>query len=299
MTFLFEPFSYEFMQRALLACLIIGFANGFLGAFVVLRRMALVADALSHSLLPGLAISAIFLGLNPMGLLLGGVLAAVFVALGGHLISRSSRVKEETGIAALYVLAFAVGIAVIKFANVRVSLDHFLFGNILGIGDSDLWICYGVGTFAVALLTLFSRPLLLALFEPSVARTQGVPVGGLLGLLVVLIVLTMIASLQAVGVLLSLGLMVLPAATVYLLSDRYGILPWAGGLLGSVGAVAGLLISFHANVPSGPAIVVVLGTSFLAAYFFGPRYGLLASHRHARHMHDESLKRWKDGGPPQ
>jgi ABC-type Mn2+/Zn2+ transport system permease subunit len=298
MNMLFEPFHYEFMQRALLACVIIGFANGFLGAFVVLRRMALVADALSHSLLPGLAISAIFFGLNPVGLLIGGLLASVFVALGGHLISQSSRIKEETGIAALYVLAFAVGIAVIKFANVRVSLDQFLFGNILGIGNSDLWICYSVGLLSVSVLTVFSRPLLLVLFEPSVARTQGVPVGLLLGTLVVLVVLTMIASLQAVGVLLSLGLMVLPASTIYLLSDRYGALPWAGGLLGAGGAVVGLMISFHANVPSGPAIVVVLGACFLGAYFLGPKYGVLAASRHARHMHEESLRRWKDNNRP-
>ena len=285
-------FEYEFMRRALLACVIIGFTNGFLGAFVVLRRLALVADALSHSLLPGLAIAAIFVGLNPVGLLLGGLIAATFVALGGHLLARSSRVKEETAIAALYVLAFAAGVAIIKFARVKVSLDHFLFGNILGIADSDLWICYGVGALTLLTLTVLSRPLLLALFEPSVARTQGVPVGFILGTLIILIVLTMIASLQAVGVLLSLGLMVLPAATVYLLTDRYALLPWASGLLGTAGALVGLVISFQANIPSGPAIVMVLGVAFLGAYLFGPRYGVLTQRFRKRHLHEESLERW-------
>lgn len=294
MSWLLELFEYEFMRRALLACVIIGFTNGFLGAFVVLRRLALVADALSHSLLPGLAIAALFVGLNPLGLLLGGLLAATFVALGGHLLARSSRVKEETAIAALYVLAFAAGVAIIKFARVKVSLDHFLFGNILGIGNSDLWICYGVGVFTLLTLTALARPLLLALFEPSVARTQGVPVGFVLGTLIVLIVLTMIASLQAVGVLLSLGLMVLPAATVYLLTDRYALLPWASGALGTVGALVGLVISFRANIPSGPAIVMVLGVLFLGAYLFGPRYGVLTPRFRKRHLHEESLRRWND-----
>jgi ABC-type Mn2+/Zn2+ transport system permease subunit len=114
MNWFLEPFQYEFMQRALLACVLIGFTNGFLGAYVVLRRLSLVADALSHSMLPGLALAAMLLGLNPGGLLLGGMFAAVFVALGGHLIASSSRVKDETAVAALYIIAFALGIALIK-----------------------------------------------------------------------------------------------------------------------------------------------------------------------------------------
>jgi ABC-type Mn2+/Zn2+ transport system permease subunit len=293
MTSLLEAFHYEFMQRALLACAIIGFTNGFLGAFVVLRRLALMADALSHSLLPGLAVAAIVVGLNPAGLLLGGLLAAVFVALGGHLIARSSRIKDETAIAALYIIALAIGIGIIKYAGVRVSLDHFLFGNILGIGDADLWMCYGVAVVSLLTLTALHRPILLALFEPSVAQTQGVRVGLLLALLIVLIVLTMVTSLQAIGVLLSLGLMILPAATIYLLSDSYAALPWGGGLLGASGAVAGLLLSFWADIPSGPAIVLVLGTIFLGAYLFSPKYGVVSSRWKKRHLHDESLRRWK------
>ncbi len=296
MKWLLEPFHYEFMQRALVACALIGFTNGFLGAFVVLRRLALMADALSHSLLPGLAIAAIVVGLNPGGLLLGGLLAAIFVALGGHLIARSSRLNDETAIASLYIIAFAIGIAMIKYAHVKVSLDHFLFGNILGIGDSDLWTSYVVSAIVLLTLTLLHRPMLLALFEASVAKTQGVRVGLLLALLIVLIVLTMVSSLQAIGVLLSLGLMVLPAATVYLLSDSYNKLPWASGFLGAFGAIAGLLLSFWANIPSGPAIVMVLGTCFLAAYLFSPKYGIISNRLRRRHLHEESLQRWQEKG---
>lgn len=297
MSFLLEPFRFEFMQRALIACAIIGFTNGFIGSFVVLRRLALVADALSHSLLPGLALAAIVLGLNPGGLLLGGLLAAIFVALGGHLISRSSRVKEESAIAALYILAFAAGIGLIKYAGVKVSLDHFLFGNILGVGNADLWTSFVVSVIVLVCLVTLHRPLLLTLFEASVAKTQGVPVGLLLSMLIIFIVLTMVSSLQAVGVLLSLGLMVLPAATVYLLSDSYASIAWGGGLLGLIGAVIGLMISYWANIPSGPAIVLVLGVCFLAAYLFSPRYGIITSRWRRRHLHDESLGRWK-GHPP-
>ena len=294
MSWLFEPFQYEFMQRALVACALIGFTNGFLGSFVVLRRLALMADALSHSLLPGLAVSAIFIGLNPGGLLVGGLLAALFVALGGHLMARSSRLKDETAIAALYIIAFAAGIALIKYAKVRVSLDHFLFGNILAVGDADLWISYLVGAVVLLSLVILHRPLLLALFEVSVARSQGVRVDALLGWLIVLIVLTMVSSLQAVGVLLSLGLMILPAATVYLLTDSYSSLAVRSGALGMAGAVAGLLVSYWTNIPSGPAIIMVLGLVFLLAYLFSPKYGIIAARWRKRHLHEESLERWPD-----
>ena len=293
MSWITEPFQYEFMRRALLACVLIGFTNGFLGAYVVLRRLALVADALSHSMLPGLALAAILIGLNTGGLLLGGLFAATFVALGGHLIASSSRMKDETAVAALYILAFGLGIALIKHARVQVSLEHFLFGNILGIADSDLWTSYAISTVTLLTLVALQRPLLLALFEASVARTQGVKVGQLLALIVVLIVLAMISSLQAVGVLLSLGLLVFPAATIYLLCDSYAAMSWGGAVLGMAGGVIGLLISFWANVPSGPAIVMVLGAFFVFAYLFGPKYGMISRWIRQRHLHEESLRRWK------
>ncbi|MGA7391842.1 MAG: metal ABC transporter permease [Terrimicrobiaceae bacterium] len=293
MSWITEPFQYEFMRRALLACVLIGFTNGFLGAYVVLRRLALVADALSHSMLPGLALAAILIGLNTGGLLLGGLFAATFVALGGHFIASSSRMKDETAVAALYILAFGLGIALIKHARVQVSLEHFLFGNILGIADSDLWTSYAISTITLLTLVALQRPLLLALFEASVARTQGVKVGPLLALIVVLIVLAMISSLQAVGVLLSLGLLVFPAATIYLLCDSYAAMSWGGAVLGMVGGVIGLLISFWANIPSGPAIVMVLGVFFVLAYLFGPKYGMISRWIRQRHLHEESLRRWK------
>ena len=293
MNWITEPFSYEFMQRALLACVLVGFTNGFLGAYVVVRRLALMADALSHSLLPGLALAAIVVGLSPAGLLVGGLLAAVFVVLGGHLISRSSRVKEETAIAALYIVAFALGIAIIKYGGVKVSLDHFLFGNILGVGNTDLWTSYVITCVVLLVLVAFQRSLFLAIFEASVAKSLGIRVGWLLGVLIFLIVLAMVSSLQAVGVLLSLGLLILPAATVYLLSDRFGVMLWGGAALGVAGAVVGLLVSFWANIPSGPAIVLILGIVFLSAYLFSPKYGVLSRFLRRRHLHEESLERWK------
>lgn len=290
--FLTEPFRFEFMQRALLACALVGFANGYLGAFVVLKRLSLMADALSHSLLPGLALAAIFLGLSPGGLLLGGLMAAAFVAIGGTLIARGTRIKEETSIAALYIIALAVGILLIRFAKVRINLEHFLFGNVLGIGNAELWMSFGITWVVVLFLLLFHRPLLLTLFEANVARTLGIPVGLLTVALMGLIVLAMLSSLQSLGVLLSLGLLILPAATIYLLTDRYGTMLWGSAFLGTFCAVVGLFISFYAEIASGPAIVILLGFLFLLAFLFSPKYGLITSRLRGAHLHEESLRRW-------
>jgi len=294
MNLLLDPFHYEFMQRALVVCVLLGFTNGFLGSFVVLRRLALLADALSHSLLPGIATAAIFLGLSTPAMLVGGLLAALIVAVGGQLISRSSRLKDETAIASLYIVAFALGIILIKYARVKVDLSHFLFGNILAVGDVDLWLAYGVSAVTLLSLLALQRPLLISLFEPSVAKTLGIRVEALLLWLTVLIVLVMVASLQTVGVLLSLGMLILPAATIYLLTDSYQFMLWASGALGAVGALVGLWLSFCLNIPSGPTIVLVLGLAFVLAYLFGPKYGIVSRARRTRHLHQESLARWSE-----
>ncbi|MEI6873101.1 MAG: metal ABC transporter permease, partial [Verrucomicrobiota bacterium] len=228
MDWLFEPFQHAFMQRALVACILIGFLNGFIGGFVMLRRMALMADSLSHSLLPGLAVGVLLFGLAPMGLFFGALSAALVVALGAQLLARGARVKEDTALAILYTGAFSSGVVLLSFVKVRVSLMHYLFGNILGVSNQDLWLAYGVALVVLPLLVAAERPLQLLLFDAAVARSQGVPVTLLNTGLVVALVLTMLSSLQAVGVILLLGLLIAPAATIYLMCDSFPILLWGG-----------------------------------------------------------------------
>jgi ABC-type Mn2+/Zn2+ transport system permease subunit len=293
MDWLLEPFHHEFMQRALIGGALIGFTNGFLGAFVVLRRLALMADSLSHSLLPGLVIGVMIFGLAPQGLFLGALVAALFVALGSQMIARSSRLKEDTALGILYTVSFSIGLVLLSFVKVRVSLMHYLFGNIIGLADSDLWICYAIALITVPVLAALQRPFLLTLFEPNVARSQGVAVGALNLLLIVLLVLTMVSSLQAVGVILLLGLLLAPAATVYMLCDSFPAMLWGGGMIGLVGSVAGLVLSNRVqNLPPGAAIVLVLGVIFFVAYLFSPRYGIIGRLLRRRHLHEESLARW-------
>jgi ABC-type Mn2+/Zn2+ transport system permease subunit len=287
------PLGYAFMQRALLSCALVGFANGFLGTFIILRRQALLADALSHSLLPGMALAAILVGLSPGGLLLGGLLAALLVALGGQVMARNSRLKDETAIASLYIIAFALGIVLIRFSGVRIDLTHFLFGNVLGVGDGDLWISYATAAVALLTLVLFQRPLLLTLFDAAVARASGVPVTAIETGLLALTVLGLVASLQAVGVLLSLGLLIIPAATAYLLTDSFGRMLWGGAFLGMISSAGGLILSFYADIPSGPCIVMIMALGLAAAYLFSPRHGLLSRLLKGGHEHAESLERWE------
>ena len=296
-TWLTEPFRHEFMQRALIGCALIGFTNGFLSALVVLRRLALMTDALSHSLLPGLAVGVLLFGLTPASLFVGALLAALFVALGAEVISRSSQVKEDTALGILFTVAFSLGIILLSFARVHVDLNHYLFGNILGLADADLWTIWAISAVTVPALLALRRPLLLTLLEPSIARSQGVPVGGLNYLLIALLVLAMISSLQAVGVILALGLLTAPAATVYLFADSAGALFLGGGLIGMIGSCLGLLLSYWLNLPSGACIVLVLGGLFCLAYLFNPRYGVLPRlFGRGRHQHGASLSRWSTEG---
>jgi ABC-type Mn2+/Zn2+ transport system permease subunit len=293
MEWLFEPFSHQFMQRALAACVLIGFLNGFLGAFVVLRRMALMADSLSHSLLPGLALGVlIFKSLDPAGLFVGALVAALMVAVGAQVLSRSSRVKEDTALGILYTVAFSSGVVLLSFVPVRVSLLHYLFGNVLGVSNQDLWMAFWVALVVLPGLVFAERPLKLLLFDPAVARSQGIPTGLLNVLLVVALVLVMISSLQAVGVILLLGLLVSPAATMYLLCDSFSWMLWGGGVLGMLGSVVGLWLSYWIQVPSGACIVLTLGAIFCAALLASPRYGLIRRWFQKRHLHEESLARW-------
>lgn len=297
MDWLTEPFQHEFMRRVLVGGALIGFTGGFLGAFVVLRRLALMADSLSHSLLPGLALGFMLFGLAPMGLFFGALVAALFVAVGAQLIARSSRLKEDTALGLLYTVAFSLGVVLISFVKVRVSLLHYLFGNILGLANTDLWMIWGISLVVVPLLAALQRPLLLTLFDPTVAASQGIRVNLLNFVLMICLVLTMIASLQAIGVIMLLGLLIAPAATVYLLCDSYPAMLWGGGAIGAFGSCAGLLLSHRLGLPSGACIVLVLGAIFFAAFLFSPRYGLLRRLRRARHFHEESLARWPGEAP--
>jgi manganese transport system permease protein len=272
MDFLREPIA----QRALLACLMIGFANGFLSAFVVLRKSALKVGTLSHALLPGIALAVLLVGLTQWSALAGAVFAALLVGLGSIFLSRTSRLDQDTAMGILYTTAFAGGYLLLTQLNVRQKLDEWLFGSIVGMADSDLWIAFGISFIAVVMLTALQRPLLIYLFEPHIAASLGVPVRLLNYATFGITILVLISSLQAVGCILSVGLMVAPAATMYLLTDNARALFWGGGIIGAVGSVAAFFLSYPLGWSVSASIILVLGSVFLLAYVFSPRYGLFS-----------------------
>lgn len=275
-----ELLQNAFFQRALAAALMIGFANGFFSGFVVLRKHALSVSALSHTMLPGITLGILIAGvLTQLSAFLGALFAALFVGLGSVAVARGKRIAQGTALAVLYTTAFAAGVAILPHLDTRQELEHWLFGEILAVGTTDLWITYGIGSLTLITANLWMRPLLLTLFEPNVAAAQGVPVRFMQYLLFSLLALSLVASLQAVGCVLSVGLLVAPAATVSLLTDRTPLLFWGGGLLGAAGSVSGVLLSATFNLSAGPTIVMVLGGLFMLAWLFSPKYGVVSTAR--------------------
>jgi manganese/iron transport system permease protein/iron/zinc/copper transport system permease protein len=275
--FLAEPIA----KRALLACLMIGFANGFVSAFVVLRKSALKVGTLSHALLPGIALAVVVAGLADWNILAGAVFAALIVGLGSIFLSRTSRLDQDTAMGILYTTAFAIGYLILSQMNIRQKLDEWLFGSIVGMKDSDMWIAFGISAIAVLLLTVLQRPLLIYLFEPNIAASLGVPVRLLNYVTFGIVILVLVSSLQAVGCILSVGLLVAPAASVYLLTNNARALFWGGGLIGAFGSVAAFFLSYPLGWSVSATIIVVLGTIFLLSYIVSPHYGLFARQRRA------------------
>ncbi len=269
--------THPFFQRALLTAGFIGFSNGFFSGFVVLRRDALAVSALSHTMLPGIALAILITGaLSQWNAFLGAMFAALLVGLGSVAVARGKRVSQGTALAVLYTATFAAGVALLPKLDTRQELEHWLFGDIIAVGNTDIWIAFAIGTLTLLITNLLMRPILLTLFEPNVAAAQGVPVRAIQYLIFGLLVLALVSSLQAVGCVLSVGLLVTPAATVSLLTDRTSALFWGGGLVGGLGSLGAVLLSGKFGIAPGPAIVMVLGLLFLTAYLFSPKYGLLA-----------------------
>ncbi len=283
MNLFFELLNSPFYQRTLAAAAFIGFTNGFFSAIVVLRRNALSVSALSHTMLPGIALGILVTGfLSQWNAFFGAMFAALLVGLGSVAVARGNRIAQGTALAVLYTAAFAAGVAILPKLDTRTELEHWLFGDILAVGNSDLWIAFSIGSVILLVTNLLMRPMLLTLFEPNVAAAQGVPVRTMQYLIFGMLVLALVSSLQAVGCVLSVGLLVTPAAIVSLLTDKTSALFWGGGLIGGVGSVTAVILSGPLGISPGPSIVILLGLLFILAYLLSPKYGLLVPKKISR-----------------
>jgi len=274
-----QPFTLEFMQRALIASLIVGVVCSVLGCFVVLRAMAFLGDALAHAILPGVAI-AYLLGAN---LLAGALIAALVVAVGIGLFSRRGAVKEDTAIGILFAAALALGVVLISTVrSYAVDLTHILFGNVLGVSADDLWLTGILAAAVLATVFLLYKEFLLASFDPVLAHTLGRRPELLRFVMLILLALTVVVSLQTVGVGLVAAMLVTPAATAYLLTRRLSRMMVLSAAIGAASSVAGLYFSYYLNVASGAAVVLTATVVFMVAFVVAPQRGLLARRAAAR-----------------
>ncbi len=267
-----EPLHYAFMTRALLAVIMVGIVCAVLGAFVILRGMAFLGDALSHAILPGVAAGYLVHGGARGPLFWWALGSAIASAIGIGAISRGARLREDTAIGIIFAGMFALGIALVSTTrSYAVDVAHILFGNVLGVSPGDLWRIGGFGALALGAVALLYKELLVLTFDPVLAATLRLPVRALHYLLLVLLALAVVLALQAVGVALVIALLVTPSATASLLTRRLPALMAGGALIASVSGVTGLYISYHFGIAPGPAIVLVCSVIFLLVLALRPR----------------------------
>lgn len=270
---LITPFSYAFMQRGLLSAVLLSVSGGLLGCILVLRRLALMGDALSHSLLPGIGLAWLLFGPSTTALFFGALVAGLLTALGSALLSRLTRVKEDAAFGSLFIVFFGAGVALISKLPTRLNLSHFLFGNVLGVNAADLQLTAAISGITVLLFAIFYRAILLETFDPVFHRATGGH-GGLVHFgFLALTVLNLVSALQTMGIVLALGLFLLPAVSAYLWCDHFFRLLLLSVAIAFVCSAAGILLSYHAGLASGAAIVLCLGAVFLGSVCFSPRYG--------------------------
>lgn len=277
MSWILQPFAYEFMQRGMLASVIVGILCAVMGTYVVLRGMAFLGDALSHAILPGVAIAYLLHG----SLLVGALVAAVVIALIIGLFSRQGTVKEDTAIGILFAAALSLGVALISsIKTYAVDLSHILFGNVLGVSSTDLWLTSGLALLVLLTVILLYKPFLVISFDPVLAATMRLPADLLRNLMLVLLALTVVVSLQTVGVGLAAAMLITPAATAYLLARRLASMMVLSAALGALSSIIGLYLSYYLNIVSGSAIVLTATGFFLIAFIFNPRQGMLRQKKH-------------------
>ncbi|HVG51018.1 MAG TPA: metal ABC transporter permease [Xanthobacteraceae bacterium] len=274
---LIGPFAeFEFMRRALAGVVALAFGAGPVGVLLMLRRMSLMGDAMAHAILPGAALGFMVAGFNLFAMTLGGFIAGIVVAVLAGLVARTTQLREDASLAAFFIVSLALGVTLVSVRGTNVDLMHFLFGNVLALDNATLMLVAAITTISLLVFAVIWRPLVMECVDPAFLRTVSRAGGPVHMAFLALVVLNLVAGFQALGTLLSVGLMMLPAVAM-----RF----WARDIAGMVGGaiaiavasgLAGLLLSFHANLPAGPAIILVAGAFCLGSILLG-RVGGYAS----------------------
>ena len=281
----FGPFiEFGFMRQALLGCIALALSAAPVGVFLMLRRMSLTGDAMAHAILPGAAIGYLLFGLSLAAMTVGGIVAGLAVAIGSGLVARHTLIREDTSLAAFYLISLSLGVLIVSVRGNSVDLLHVLFGSVLALDDAALALLWGITGVTLVALFLIRRPLILECLDPGFLRqVSGLGAVAHVGFLA-LLVINLVAGFHALGTLMAVGIMVLPAASARFWVRRVGPLVAVATAIALFTSVAGLLLSYHADWPTSPVIVLGLGAVYLLSMACAPR-GLLRQRRpHPRHL---------------
>jgi len=280
-----QPFiEFSFMRRALVGCLALSLGAPPIGVFLMLRRMSLMGDAMSHAILPGAAIGYLLAGLSLFAMSLGGFAAGLAVALAAGLVARSTVLREDASLAAFYLVSLALGVMIVSIKGSNVDLLHVLFGTVLALDDAALILVASIATLSLAVLAVIYRPLVLECFDPQFLRSASALSSPTHFAFLVLVVLNLVSGFQALGTLMAVGIMLLPAvAARFWAQDVSGLLVVAVACAFAA-SLSGLLLSYYSSVPTGPAIILIAGMFYLTSILIGVKGGLLWGFLPRKHL---------------
>ena len=273
---LFEPFiNFGFMRRALLGCVAVSIGATPMGVFLMLRRMSLTGDAMAHAILPGAAIGYLIAGLSLGAMTIGGLIAGMAVAVLSGFVTRITALREDASLAAFYLISLALGVLIVSSKGSNVDLMHVLFGTVLALDNATLVLLCAIASITLVLLSAIFRPLVLECADPQFLRSVSWLSAATHFTFLILVVLNLVGGFHALGTLMAVGIMILPAAGARFWAEGIGGLILASTLIALTSSFIGLLLSFHLSFPSGPTIILVAGCEYGLSVVVGPVGGLL------------------------
>jgi zinc/manganese transport system permease protein len=282
---LIAPFTeFAFMRRALAGSVALAIAGPPLGVFLILRRMALIGDAAGHAILPGAALGYLAAGLSLGPMTIGGLAAGLIVAVGSGVVARTTILREDASLATFYLISLALGVTIVSLRGSNIDLLHVLFGSVLALDDATLILLAAIASVTLAALAVLYRPLVLETVDTSFLASVSKSGGPVQIIFLALVVLNLVGAFQALGTLLAVGMMMLPAASARLVTQDMTAMIGIAAAQGILAGYAGLIVSFHAGLPSGPLIILMAGLLYLLALVFGPPGGLLHRFMPGRHL---------------
>ena len=274
---------FQFLQNALITSVMVGISAGIIGSFIILRGMSLMGDAISHAVLPGVALSYMLGSSYIIGATIFGMASAALIGF----VTKHSRLKNDTAIGIVFSAFFALGIILISFARSSTDLYHILFGNVLAVRDSDMFLTAAVLVIVLIAVPLFYKQLKLTSFAPTIAKSYGWNISAINYGLMFLLTLVAVTSLQTVGTILVIAMLITPAATAYQLTDKLLVMIVLSTVFGTLSSIVGLYFSYSYNLPSGATIVMAVAVFFIVAFIFAPKKGLIGQLRKENLQYEE------------